>query len=104
MLFFKVNKDLLDRGTWLAQKAILLKARQLQQTLGTAQFDDMNDYDDAISKAAKTQGISLDAKDKKAIEAAVSWKNPAAAKVIKKLHKVKADPSYGLFDVKGIHR
>jgi type I restriction enzyme M protein len=29
----------------------------------------------------------------------VSWKNPAAEKVIKKVHKGKAKPLYGLFDV-----
>ena len=31
----------------------------------------------------------------------MSWKNPDAEKVIKKIHKAKADPTYGLFAVKG---
>lgn len=97
----KQIKDLLDRTTWLAQKAIMLKARQVQQSIGARQHDDMNNFDDVLAHAAKAQGISLDAKDKKAIEAAVSWKNPAAAKVIKKVHKTKSDPLYGLFDVDG---
>src|SRR5690606_22823646 len=36
------------------------------------------------------------------ITAAVSWKNPAAAKVIKKIHKTgKPDPFYGRFAVDG---
>jgi type I restriction enzyme M protein len=97
----KQIKDLFDRTTWQAQQAILLKARQLQQSIGTEQHDDMNEFDDELALAAKIQRLSLDAKDKKAIEAAVSWKNPAAAKIIKKVHKVKADPIYGLFNVDG---
>jgi type I restriction enzyme M protein len=94
-------KDLLERDTWRNQLAILRKARQLQAAMGIAQFDDMNAFDDALALAAKKQGISLDAKDKKAIEAAVSWKNPEAQKVIKKIHKTKADAIYGLFAGEG---
>lgn len=97
----KQIKDLLDGDTWRNQLAILRKARQIQAAIGSAQFDDMNVFDDALALAAKKQGINLDAKDKKAIEAAVSWKNPDAQKVIKKIHKTKADPIYGLFDVNG---
>jgi type I restriction enzyme M protein len=97
----KQIKDLLDRDTWRNQLAILLKARQLQAAIGNAQFDDMNVFDDVLAKAAKKQGIKLDAKDKKAIESATSWKNPEAQKVIKKIHKAKADPIYGLFAGEG---
>ena len=99
----KQIKDLLDRSTWRNQLAIMLKAHQLQAAIGSAQFDDMNGFDDAIVNAAKQQGITLDARDKKAIEAAVSWKNPDAEKVIKKIHKAKADPVYGLFAGAGAH-
>ena len=97
----KQIKDLLDRDTWRNQLAILRKAHQIQAAIGSAQFDDMNAFDDALTHAAKKQGVDLDAKDKKAIEAAVSWKNPDAQKVIKKIHKAKADPIYGLFSGEG---
>ncbi len=93
----KQIKDLLDRDTWQKQRAILSKARQLQAAISSTQFNDMNDFDDILAKAAKNLGLSLDAKDKKAIEVAVSWKNPEAQKVIKKIHKAKADAIYGLF-------
>ena len=99
----KQIKDLLDRSTWTNAKAIMLKAKALQVQIGTAQCDDMNGYEDAVAKAAKLAAISLDAKDKKAIESAVSWKNPEAQAVIKKLHKAKADPVYGLFEGVGEH-
>ena len=95
----KQIKDLLDANTWLAQKNILRKARGLQSVIGTAQFDDFNDYEETIKAANRPAGITLDAKEKKQIADAVSWKNPAAEKVIKKVHKGKAKPLYGLFEV-----
>ncbi|GJL65400.1 MAG: restriction endonuclease subunit M [Nitrospirales bacterium] len=97
----KQIKDLLDKKIWLEQKHILLKAKQLQQAIGTAQCDDMNGFEEALKKACKKQGMSLDTKEKTQITAAVSWKNPNAEKVIKKMHKGKANPIYGLFEVNG---
>ncbi len=94
-------KDLLKLQTWLEQKTILLKAKQLQQVVDTDQYDDMNGYDDDIKTACKKQNIILEIKDKKQITTAVSWKNPYAEKVIKKIHKGKANPVYGLFEVNG---
>ncbi len=93
----KQIKDLLDIKTWLNQKQILIKAKQLQQAIGTEQCDDMNGYDEAINAT----GIKMEAKEKKQITDAVSWKNPDAEKVIKKIHKGKANPVYGLFKVGG---
>jgi type I restriction enzyme M protein len=94
----KQIKDLLNRKIWLQQKKILEKARLLQQKIGTDQHDNMNGYD-AVLKAA---GVRLDAKEKKQITAAVSWKNPDAEKMIKKVHKKgSANPIYGIFNVNG---
>jgi type I restriction enzyme M protein len=97
----KQIKDLLDNKTWAIQKQILLKAKQLQQSIGTEQCDDMNGYDAVIKAACKTQGIKLESKELKQITIAVSWKNPEAEQVIKKIHKAKPDPIYGLFEVDG---
>ncbi len=111
----KQIKDLLDSKTWLNQKQVLLKARALQQIIGSEQHDDMNGYE-AVLKAT---GVKLEAKEKKQITAAVSWKNPEAEKVIRKVHKgvtamdggnagnagrnplPKPNPIYGLFEVNG---
>jgi type I restriction enzyme M protein len=93
----KQIKDLLNRKTWLAQRATLLKARQLQQAIGSEQHNDMNKFEAVV----KATGIKLDTKEKKQITDAVSWKNPDAEKVIKKIHKGKANPIYGLFEVDG---
>ncbi|WP_026480462.1 class I SAM-dependent DNA methyltransferase [Ahrensia sp. 13_GOM-1096m] len=92
----KQIKDVLDPKTWRDQLAILQAARKLQDKIGTDQHDDMNGFD----KALKSTGVSLDATAKNQITAAVSWKNPKAKKVIKKIHKnTAANPLYGLFDV-----
>jgi type I restriction enzyme M protein len=97
----KQVKDLLERKAWLDQRQVLLKARALQKVIGTAQCDDFNGFDDVVKAACKKAGITLDAKEKKQITDAVSWKNPAAEKVIKKIHKAKPNPLYGLFEVNG---
>ena len=94
-------KDLLDCTTWLEQKQIMRKAQQLQAVIGSEQHDDMNCYDAAVKAAIKAQDLKIDTKELKQITAAVSWKNPAAEKVIKKVHKVSPNPIYGLFDVNG---
>ena len=94
-------KDLLDSNIWQVQKQIMLKAKQLQTTIGTAQCDDMNTYEAVLKSACKAQGITLEAKEKKQITDAVSWKNPSAKKVINKVHKAAANPIYGLFNVNG---
>jgi type I restriction enzyme M protein len=97
----KQIKDLLDSKIWLVQKHIMLKAKQLQSIICTKQCDDMNGYEDILKTAIKTLGIKLEAKELKQITSAVSWKNPDAEKVIKKVHKTKANPLYGLFAVNG---
>lgn len=97
----KQIKELLNPELWHKQKQLLLKARKLQSAFGKDQYDDFNQYESKLKKACKEQEISLEAKEKKQLENAVSWKNPEAEKVIKKIHKgSKANPYYGLFEVK----
>lgn len=94
-------KELLNRSTWLDQKRLLLKAQHLQASIGTTQHDDFNKFEEVVKAACKKAGITLDASDKKQLINAMSWKNPNAAKVIKKVHKAKANPLYGFFTVDG---
>ena len=97
----KQIKDLLNRTTWVKQRDLLLAAQRLQGVIGTAQHDDFNNFEELLKQACKQTHISLDAKQKKQLIDAVTWKNPEAAKVIKKVHKGKANPLYGLFAVNG---
>ncbi len=97
----KQIKDLLEPKLWEDQKIMLAKATALQNVIGVAQYDDMNGFDDGLKVACKKADIVLDAKEKKQIKDAVSWRNPLAEKVIKKMHKTPAKPLYGLFEVDG---
>lgn len=91
-------KDLLNSKTWLFQREMMEKAKLLQETIGSDQHDDFNGY----AAALKAADVKLDTKEKKQITDAVSWKNPEAKKVAKKVHKKGSpDPIYGLFEVDG---
>jgi len=95
-------KELLDTKIWTTQKQILLKAQALQKEIGTEQCDDMNHYETVLKAACKSADMILEAKERKQITTAISWKNPDAEKVIKKVHKnTQSKPLYGLFDVGG---
>jgi type I restriction enzyme M protein len=65
------------------------------------QCDDFNLFEEHLKKALKASGGALDTREKKQLLDAVSWKNPEAERVIKKVHKEKAKPLYGLFAVAG---
>ena len=98
----KQIKDLLDIKTWTAQKELLDIATKLQTVIGTEQYDDFNEFEDKLKQAIKDADVEVDAKQKKQIISAVSWTNPDAEPVIKKiLKKGNADPTYGTFDYKG---
>jgi type I restriction enzyme M protein len=89
----KQIKDLLDPKTWNAQKELTGIATQLQAAIGTDQYDDFNQFEATLKQTIKDTGIELDAKQKKQIIAAVSWTNPDAEPVIKKvLSRLGASP------------
>jgi type I restriction enzyme M protein len=106
----KQIKDLLDAKLWRDQKTLLKSGQKLQAALakqmGAAAIvdgpcDDFNRFEEELKKALKVTGINLDIREKKQLLDAVSWKNPEAQRVVKKVHKAKADPLYGLFAVDG---
>jgi len=106
----KQIKELLDAKLWHDQKALLKSGQKLQAALvkqmGAAAVvdgscDDFNLFEEELKKALKVTGVNLDLREKKQLLDAVSWKNPAAQRVIKKVHKEKANPLYGLFAVAG---
>ncbi len=102
----KQIKDLLSPKLWRDQKALLDTAKslrdQLAQQMGegaivSGQCDDFNQFEDKLKKALKATGIKLDAKQKKQLLDAITWKNPEAECVIKKVLKETAQPKYGAF-------
>ena len=86
----KRRKKLLDASTWQRDKGLMEVAKRAQQTLGSAVFDDHNEFRSRFDTALKAQGDKLGAPEKKAIYKAVSWRDEAAPPVIAKRSKLKA--------------
>ena len=86
----KRRKKLLDASTWQRDNGLIEVARRAQLALGSAVFDDHNEFRTRFDAALKTQGDKLGAPEKKAIYKAVSWRDEAAPPVIAKRSKLKA--------------
>ncbi len=93
----KQVKDVLDTKVWQDQLEIMNKAKALQAAIGENQFDDFNEFEKVLKQAFKDADVNLDAKEKKQMLDAITWKNPEAEPVIKKVIKV-ANPLYGAFE------
>ncbi|PSV97501.1 type I restriction-modification system subunit M [Photobacterium iliopiscarium] len=109
----KQIKDLLDSKLWLFQRSLMDKAQQLQTAVSAMSFgkemaggqdlvsNDFNQFDITMKGAFKATGIKFDAKEKKQFFDAVTFKNPDAEPVIKKVIKEAAQPLYGSFNYNG---
>ncbi|WP_416041718.1 type I restriction-modification system subunit M [Edwardsiella ictaluri] len=103
----KQIKDLLDSKLWLAQRALMEKAQQIQTALAmqaggkTLVSNDFNQFKLTLKGAIKTAGVKLDAKENKQFIDAITSKNPDAEPVVKKVLKEAAQPLYGAFEYKG---
>jgi type I restriction enzyme M protein len=97
----KLIKDVLDKDIWLSQKALLEKAQKLRSIIGDAQHDDFNEFEKTLAQAQKAAGLKLDAKEQKQLLDAITWKNPDAEPIVKKVLKDKENPIYGKFSYKG---
>lgn len=93
-------KTLMSAELWQTQLALLHKAELLKKALGSEQWDDFNLFDAKLKKAMKEQDIKLDAKERKQLLDAISWRNPDAEPIIKKVVKEPAAPLYGMFEYK----
>ncbi|OBU28322.1 SAM-dependent DNA methyltransferase [Photobacterium kishitanii] len=109
----KQIKDLLDSKLWLFQRSLMDKAQQLQAAVAAMSAgkemaggrdvvsNDFNQFDITMKGAFKATGIKFDAKEKKQFFDAVTFKNPEAEPVIKKVIKEAAQPLYGSFNYNG---
>jgi type I restriction enzyme M protein len=98
----KTKKKLLDSDTWKRDGQLFAVATRLRQALGGDLFEDHNVFLERMTDALNELGEKLSAADRKAIVAAVSWRDESAAPVIKKVHKpgkTEPDPLRGLFPV-----
>ena len=96
----KVRKRLLDEKKWARDHRICEVARLLSEEFGSQRFDDFNDFADEVESFLKLQGTKISSAEKKALFQGVSWVDPEAPKVIKKVFKVSKvapNPLGGLF-------
>jgi type I restriction enzyme M protein len=86
----KRRKKLLDASTWQRDKALLEVAQRVQKALGSAVFDDHNEFRTRFDAALKALEVKLGTPEKKTIYKAVSWRDETAPPVIAKRSKLKA--------------
>ena len=97
-------RDLQTDSTWIKQLRLLSKAQQIQQVMGENQYDDFNAFEPLLKAACKKSGIKLEAWEREQLLDAITWKNPAAEKVIKKLHEeIAISALYGVYDYHDYH-
>lgn len=81
------RKNLFSQKFWKEQLEVLNTAKKLKEKIGEGQHDDFNVFVELVSKTIKDLKLKPDAKAKKNILNAVSWKNEDAERVIKKKDK-----------------
>lgn len=83
----KQLKQLLSKELFIKHQALFSLAKQLQEKLGTIEYNDFNIFKKDVEKVLKENKIKLSIAEKNAILNAVSWYDENAAKVIKKVSK-----------------
>lgn len=84
----KNRKELLAQTTWQAQRDIMLAAQQIAAKVGADEHLDFNLFETMVDEACASLKLKLSTPERKQVLNAVSWRDPRAAKVIKKQHKL----------------
>ena len=84
-------KALCSADLWLKQQSLLNIATGLMQAIGTAEYNDFNQFTTLVDAELKKNNQKLSASEKNAILNAVSWYHAGAEKVIKATQKLAGD-------------
>ena len=84
-------KALLSPATWTEQKEIFETGVKIMGIVGQELSMDFNAFSAQVDKAIKALGFKFKASEKNQILNAVSWRDEAAEKVLKTLHKLSRD-------------
>lgn len=87
----KNRKDLLSVKTWETQRDLMRSAERLMGHIGGDLYLDFNQFAIMLDGALKKLDIKLSSSEKNQVLNAISWRDESAAKVVKKLHKLKGD-------------
>ncbi len=97
----KARKRLTDPAKWKRDAKLYDAAMALRDVLGDDEYDDGNRFRADVDAALEKIGMKLSAADRKAIIAAVSWRDESAPPVVAKIHKPgkkSTDPTHGLYE------
>ena len=84
----KNRKELLAQTTWETQRDIMLAAQQIAAKVGADEHLDFNLFETMVDEACAALKLKLSTPERKQVLNALSWRDPRAAKVIKKQHKL----------------
>ncbi len=85
----KQRDALLAVKTWETQRGLMAVGEKLMAEVGQDLWMDFNEFSAKVEAAIKKLAIKLSASEKNQLLNAVSWREETAAKVIKKVHKLK---------------
>jgi type I restriction enzyme M protein len=85
----KQQDALFSVKAWDAQRALLETGKTLMAEVGQDLWMDYNEFLAKVEAVLKRQSIKLSASEKNQLLNAVSWRDEAAQKVVKKVHKFK---------------
>jgi type I restriction enzyme M protein len=83
----KIVKQLLDIAVWQRDLDLMNNAKKLAVNFGDKLFSDFNLFDELLTVTLKMENLKFAAKDKKDLLSAISWTDPKAEAVIKKINK-----------------
>ncbi len=87
----KQRDTLFSLKTWETQRNLMVVGERLMEAVEDERSLDFNEFSVAVDTALKLLQIKLAASEKNQILNAVTWRDEQAAKVIKKVHKLKGD-------------
>ncbi|MBD2255184.1 type I restriction-modification system subunit M [Nostoc parmelioides] len=87
----KAKKDLLSPKTWEAQRNLMIVGERLMEAVEDELSLDFNVFVTAVDTGLKLLNIKLTNSEKNQILNAVSWRDENAARVVKKVHKLKGN-------------
>ncbi|NOS91618.1 MAG: SAM-dependent DNA methyltransferase [Cyclobacteriaceae bacterium] len=83
----KIARQLCDTTVWQRDIDLMNHAKTLAETFGDKPYNDFNAFEEKLDKELKKQNIKLAPKDKKDLLGSLSWTDPKAVPVIKKINK-----------------
>jgi type I restriction enzyme M protein len=91
----KNRKELLAQKRRGKQRNIMMAAQQIAEKMGSDEHLDFNLFETIVDEACTALKLKASTAERKQVLNAVSWRDPRAEKVIKKLHKLTGSKAQG---------